>query len=155
MKARQALITGGTSGVGRQLVLAAAQRGYDVTFLGRDRRRGEELQRHLRSAHAHQSSNFVRLDLESLKDVKQFAESYRPQGGELHLLANIAGSLFPEQAESPQAIDRSFVVSCLSALQLTQALIPSMEHVPGARIVNVGASPRVVLHERMDLQRLE
>ena len=155
MKARQALITGGTSGVGRQLVLGAAREGYDVTFLGRDRARGEQLQRALRAAYPSRSSHFVYLDLESLGKVQRFAEAYRTGGGELHLLANIAGSLVAESAEADQTMDRSLVVSCLAALQLTQELLPSMKQVRGARIINVGASPGVVLRARIDLQRLE
>jgi len=155
MKRRKALITGGTSGIGRQLVLAAARQGYDVTFLGRDRGRGEQLQKTLRAAGPSLSINFECLDLESAKHVQRFIEAYREQAGELQLLVNAAGSLVAQQPDLTQAVDRSFVVSCLSALQLSQGLIPNMKQASRARIVNVGATPRVALGSRIDLELLE
>jgi len=151
MKARQALITGGTSGVGKQLVFAAAQRGYDVTFVGRHR--GEELQRQLRITFPTVSTSFACVDLESPTDVKQFAEGYVLNSQRVDLLANVAGALYSSPPEG--AVDRAFVVSCLSTLQLTQTLLPKLKEAPGARIINVGASPRVVLHKSMDLRELE
>lgn len=153
MKARQALITGGTSGVGKQLVFAAAQRGYSVTFLGRDRYRGAELQRQLRKTYPTLSTDFAHIDLESLRDLKEFAEDYVKSNQRIDLLANVAGGLFATRSES--IVDKGFVVSCLAGLLLTQTLLPKMSNVPGARIINVGASPRIVMHERMNLDELE
>jgi NAD(P)-dependent dehydrogenase (short-subunit alcohol dehydrogenase family) len=78
------LITGGTSGIGRATVLELTRMDANVTFVGRDRARGEALCRETDRAH------FVALDLRERAAPERVVASAMRQFGRLDGAANMA-----------------------------------------------------------------
>lgn len=93
LKNRVALITGGTSGIGRTSALLFAQEGASVAITGRDEVRGEEtvaeIVRDGGSAIFIQSD--VRLDAECRRAVEETVRAF----GRLDILFNNAGVYYP------------------------------------------------------------
>src|SRR4029077_5937182 len=72
LSGRRALVTGGTSGIGRATAEALAHEGARVLISGRSEARGAEVVAAIKAAGG--EAEFVRADLESPDDVRGLAE---------------------------------------------------------------------------------
>ncbi len=147
--AKTALVTGGTSGIGRSIVSALAQRGYHVVALGRDKARGAAIEHEARGGPGR--VQFVELDQSDLGAVRDFARTYAERAAPLNLLANVAGMTRPARKVTADGFEESFTVGYLSAVVLCSWLEPLLAKGDNARIINVGAAARTLLDTRLDL----
>lgn len=82
----RALVTGGTSGLGRATALALARGGARVAILGRDTARGEAV-----AGELGRCGLFVRADVTDAGEVQAALERVRAELGGLNVLVNCAG----------------------------------------------------------------
>ena len=94
LSGQRALVTGGTSGIGRATAEALAREGAHVLINGRSEARGAEVVAAIEAAGG--EAEFVRADLESADDVRALAE----RAGEVGILVNNAGVFPAEQRTS-------------------------------------------------------
>ncbi len=130
---KSALVTGGTSGIGRATAEALAREGAYVLISGRSEARGAEVVAPIEAAGG--EAEFVRADLESHDDVRTLAE----RAADVDILVNNAG-VFPGGAthELPEAtFDETFAVNVKAPFLLTAAIAPRMVERGGGTIVNV------------------
>jgi NAD(P)-dependent dehydrogenase (short-subunit alcohol dehydrogenase family) len=83
LQGKRALITGGTSGIGRAIAAAFVHAGARVVIAGRDQARGEAVARELGNA------TFIKADVSSLADVRRLAAAATL--GQVDILVNNAG----------------------------------------------------------------
>src|SRR5215467_3153348 len=88
---REAIVTGGASGIGVETVRALALAGARVVIATRDALRGEAVVADLRKQTQSEKIEFRSLDLASLQSVKRFVADFLALRRELHLLINNAG----------------------------------------------------------------
>jgi len=88
LSGQRALVTGGTSGIGRATAEALAREGARVLISGRNVARGAEVVAAIEAVGG--EAEFVRADLESRNDVHELAE----RASEVDILVNNAG-VFP------------------------------------------------------------
>jgi NAD(P)-dependent dehydrogenase (short-subunit alcohol dehydrogenase family) len=133
-----ALITGSTSGLGREVALRLAAGGAHVIVHGRDAERGAEVVREIEQRGG--SARFYRADFADLANVRAFGESVRRDYERLDLLVNNAGISGPtEHTLSADGYELAFQVNHLSHFLLTAMLLPLLEAGAPARIVNVAS----------------
>ena len=135
------LITGSTSGLGRELARRIAATGAHVIVHGRDADRGEEVVAEITSAGVG-SARFIRADLASLAEVRELAETVLRDYDRLDLLINNAGigSRVPaERSLSADGHELRFAVNYLSHFLLTHLLLERIEASAPARIINVSS----------------
>ena len=141
-KARTALVTGATDGVGRVVARELASQGWRVLVHGRDRGRGEALVREIEQAGG--SATFLAADLASLAEVRRLAEEVRKQTDRLELLINNAGigtaGNAPGRQTSTDGHELRFAVNYLAGFLLTHLLLPVLKASVPARIVNVSSA---------------
>jgi NAD(P)-dependent dehydrogenase (short-subunit alcohol dehydrogenase family) len=128
-----ALVTGGTSGIGRATAEALAREGAHVLISGRSEARGADVVAAIEAAGG--EAEFVRADLESPDDVRALAE----RAADVDILVNNAG-VFPGGAthELPEAtFDETFAVNVKAPFLLTAAIAPRMVERGGGAIINV------------------
>jgi NAD(P)-dependent dehydrogenase (short-subunit alcohol dehydrogenase family) len=133
LSGRRALVTGGTSGIGRATAEALARDGAHVLISGRSEARGAEVVAAIEAAGG--EAEFVRADLESPADVRALAE----RAADVAILVNNAG-VFPggPTHELPEAaFDETFAVNVKAPFLLTAALAPRMVERGGGAIINV------------------
>jgi len=133
LKGQRALVTGGTSGIGRATAEALAREGARVLISGRSETRGAEVIAAIKAAGG--EAEFVRADLESANDVRALAE----RAAEVDVLVNNAG-VFPAGAThelSEAAFDETFAVNVKAPFLLTAAIAPKMVARGGGTIINV------------------
>jgi NAD(P)-dependent dehydrogenase (short-subunit alcohol dehydrogenase family) len=133
LKGQRALVTGGTSGIGRATAEALAREGARVLISGRSETRGAEVIAAIKAAGG--EAEFVRADLESANEVRALAE----RAAEVDILVNNAG-VFPAGAThelSEAAFDETFAVNVKAPFLLTAAIAPKMVARGGGTIINV------------------
>lgn len=131
---RNALITGGSRGLGRALAGALVERGWTVVITGRDRSKLAEAEREL-GAHG----VTVAGDIADPAHRTKLVDAARRING-LDVVVNNASTLgvspLPPLLEYPlDRLELVYRVNTIAPLALLQALRPELR--PGARIVNV------------------
>ena len=86
-----AVITGGGSGLGRELALSCAARGMKLVLGDVDEAGMQETQRLVEEAHPGTESATMRLDVSRLEQVQELAELCKSRFGGAHLIFNNAG----------------------------------------------------------------
>lgn len=88
-----ALITGGTSGIGRATALLFSQEGAKVSITGRNKTKGQEVIREIKEAGG--KAIFIRADVRFSKECRMSVERTLQSFGRLDILFNNAGIYFP------------------------------------------------------------
>ncbi len=133
-----ALITGSTSGLGRELALRIGTMGTHVIVHGRNRERGMAVVGEIEDAGG--SARFYAADLGSLEQVREFGETILSDYDELDLLINNAGIAFAQvRSVSEDGHELHFQVNYLSHFLLTQMFLPRLRESTPSRIINVSS----------------
>lgn len=134
------LVTGSTSGLGREVALAMGERGAHVIVHGRSRDRGLEVAQEINAGAG--SASFYAADFASLAQVRALGEAVLRDYERVDVLVNNAGiwlSGEDERHESQDGIELSFQVNYLAGYFLTEMLLPIIPGSEGSRIVNVAS----------------
>jgi NAD(P)-dependent dehydrogenase (short-subunit alcohol dehydrogenase family) len=132
---RTALVTGSTSGLGREAALALGRLGASVIVHGRNREAGERVVAELDAVGA--DGRFVAADFERPAAVSALAETVAEEVDGLDVLCNNAGGLFQDDGETELGVERTFHINHLSPYQLTAELLPHLS--AGARVVTTAS----------------
>ena len=137
------LITGATSGLGRELAQALAKQGATLLLHGRDPKRGLETVREIKEATGNESIQFYRADLSSLREVVELARQLISGVTRLDVLVNNAGVGFGRDTSkrevSQDGYELRFAVNYLAPYLLTERLVSLLKASAPARIVNVAS----------------
>jgi NAD(P)-dependent dehydrogenase (short-subunit alcohol dehydrogenase family) len=132
-----ALVTGGTSGIGRATAIALAGLGAHVALSGRDEARGAEVTRQIAAAGGR--AVFLAADLGDEAAVRSLAQRATERLGRVDVLVNNAG-IFPfgptEQTTAAE-LDSVFAVNVKAPYFLVAELAPGMAKRGQGAIVNV------------------
>lgn len=128
---KKALVTGATSGIGREVANQLAALGAEVVISGRDAARGAETVAEIEAAGG--KARFVAADLADFEAIAALAE----QAGQVDILVNNAGifDFKPTPEETRGNFEAMFDVNVRAPYFLTAALAPKMAD--GGAIVNV------------------
>ncbi|MDB5775099.1 MAG: family NAD(P)-dependent oxidoreductase [Herbaspirillum sp.] len=135
---RVAVVTGGSKGIGRAIVLALAQRGYDVAILD-PLEAGREVA--AEAIALGRRALYIPLDVASETEVKQAAQDVAAQLGVCRLLVNNAG-IFPRASaiDMPFSLwQRVLTVNLGGAFLCSQAFAPGMLAARDGVIVNIAS----------------
>ena len=134
------LVTGSTSGLGRELALRLGARGDHVIVHGRSEERGAEVVDAINAA-GPGSARFYRADFASFAEVRTFAETLLADYDRMDILINNAGfgSAPDERWVTEDGHEYRFQVNYLSTFLLTHMLMPRLLESTPSRIVNVSS----------------
>ena len=130
------LITGGGSGIGRELALRFNDLGNTVIVAGRRQEALEETIAGRDRMHA------VALDIEDPEEIRAFAKRVVSEHPALNVLINNAGIMRYEdltRARELRDAEETVVTNLLGPIRLTNALIDHLAVQPDAAIVNVSS----------------
>ncbi|MFD7712633.1 SDR family NAD(P)-dependent oxidoreductase [Streptomyces sp. NPDC059786] len=133
---RTAVVTAGTGGIGLETAVGLAARGWDVTVVGRDARRGDAAVARIDAGAGRPAGRFLAADLSSLAETRDLGGKLAAEGA-LHLLVNNVGGMWTRRWESADGIEGSIALNHLSPLVLTETLIEALAAAAPSRIVNV------------------
>ena len=137
LSGRDAIVTGGASGIGVETVRALATAGARVVIATRDASKGEEVAARLRSETGKDAIEFRPLDLASLASVSAFVEQFLALRRPLHLLINNAGIMATPLSYTADGFESQFGTNHVGHFALTVGLLPALKAAGGARIVSL------------------
>jgi NAD(P)-dependent dehydrogenase (short-subunit alcohol dehydrogenase family) len=133
-----ALITGGTSGIGRATANKLAQLGVHVLVVGRNAERGEKTVAEIRAAGG--KADFISSDLRDASSARDVARRALELGnGHVDILVNNAGifPFGPTDKTTEEEFDRVYALNVKAPYFLVAELAPLMARRGAGTIVNV------------------
>ena len=153
------IVTGGTSGLGKEIVAELFALGATVVLASRNEAKSLQVIKEIEAEYPSSKGSMVfetPIDTGSLESVKQFAQWFLSKYRELHILVNNAGIHYVSYSEtvakgakdkykSVDGYDKAFATNYLGHFLLTKLLTPVMlkteqESGKGGRIINVASS---------------
>ena len=137
---RRALITGASSGIGKETALAFAKAGIDVALVGRSLDKLTEVEKQVRKAGV--DARAYVIDLAIIDRVKDQISSLVEDFGFVDILVNNAGMGYTGTLlETPLADWRQVMdLNLTSAFQCIQAVLPSMRDRRRGLIINIASN---------------
>ncbi|MFK8032132.1 MAG: SDR family oxidoreductase [Gammaproteobacteria bacterium] len=137
---KRVLITGGASGIGRQLADELASRGAHISLWDIDAAGLEKAAAELKQFNV--KVHTLQCDLSSKDDIKAGATSMREDDLHVDVLINNAGIVSGGYLLdiSDQQIERTFAVNTLALFWMTREFLPDMIHAGGGHIVTVASA---------------
>src|SRR6202521_2508887 len=133
-----ALVTGGTSGIGRATANKLAQLGVHVVVVGRNEERGEKAVAEIRTAGG--KADFIASDLRDASSAREVARRAVELGnGHVDILINNAG-IFPfglTHETTEETFDKVYALNVKAPYFLVAELAPLMAKTGKGAIVNV------------------
>jgi NAD(P)-dependent dehydrogenase (short-subunit alcohol dehydrogenase family) len=141
---RNALVTGGTDGIGKEVARGLASRGIRVFIAGRDAAKGARAERELRDSTGNMTVEFIPADLGLVSEVDSLADKIAGRCPALHYLVHSAGVVLGRRELNRDGIESNFAINYLARFTLTQRLLPLLETtgIPGraSRIVLISGA---------------
>lgn len=138
------LITGATSGIGKETAIQLAKTGATIVFNARNEERGTAALQDIIAASGNDAISFEVCDLASFASIRAFASTIAKKHQHLDVLINNAGVWEDSRAVSEDGIERTWAVNHLAPFLLTHLLLPLLKQGESARIVTVSSA----LHPR-------
>jgi NAD(P)-dependent dehydrogenase (short-subunit alcohol dehydrogenase family) len=139
MSIKTTVITGATSGIGKETALALAKKDHALYLLVRNIVKGEELKKDITAQTGNTNIHVVKCDLSDLQSVRDAAAELN--NGKLfaiNVLINNAGGMFDKKELTKDGFEMTFATNHLGHFLLTTSIMPLLEK-GHARIINVSS----------------
>ncbi len=134
------MVTGATSGIGRETALELARMGMEVVLPVRNMKKGAALLDEVHALTGNGKAVLFECDLESMASIRDFAAAFLKKYDRLDVLINNAGIWDTKRSVSRDGVERVFAVNHLAPFLLTNLLMDAVKASPGGRIVNVSSN---------------
>jgi NAD(P)-dependent dehydrogenase (short-subunit alcohol dehydrogenase family) len=141
---RTCVITGASSGLGRESARALAATGAHVVMLARNGTALAEAQDWVQENVDRAQTSVIELDLTSLASVRSAAAAIANQYGPVHILMNNAGVMFTPFGRTEDGFEMQLGTNHLGHFELTRLLIPQLVAADGARVVILSSGGHVM-----------
>lgn len=138
LSGKSAVITGATSGLGKETAVALAKMGADVLVVARNSSKAEDLAAEILEETGQQIKTVI-ADLSLIADTLAAAKQIRSEYPVIDILVNNAGALFNDRQLTEEQLEQSFALLLLSPFVLTESLLPCLKAAPQARVINVSS----------------
>ncbi|MFV8166786.1 SDR family NAD(P)-dependent oxidoreductase [Mycobacterium sp. 134] len=136
---RTAIVTGANTGLGLETAKALAAKGAHVVLAVRNLEKGEAAVEWISRSVPNADLGLQRLDLGSLKSVREAADEIRAEHDTIDLLINNAGVMTPPKETTEDGFELQFGTNHLGHFALTGLLLDRLLPVAGSRVVTVSS----------------
>ena len=133
------IITGGNTGIGKEVALDLAKRGGRVIIACRDLTRGATAQKEIVRESGNDSVVLRKLDLASMKSIHEFADQILEEESRIDVLICNAGVMFIPYQLTEDGFEMQFGVNHLGHFLLTNLLLDRIKESAPSRIVVVAS----------------
>ncbi|XP_054152572.1 retinol dehydrogenase 12-like [Oppia nitens] len=144
------VVTGANTGIGKETANQLALRGAKLYIGCRDLAKAEIAVKEMRDQNPKSDVTALKLDLSSLKSVREFAADLANREKRLDILVNNAGVFACPEWKTEDGFEMQFGTNHLGSFLLTLSLTPLLKQSPSARIVNVSSAAHMIGHIDFD-----
>lgn len=138
---RVAVVTGATSGIGKEVARGLAAWGARTVVVGRGEERSARIAHEIAVETKNASVESVGVeDLARTSEVRRLAATLLERYPRLDVLVNNAGAVYVRRDVSAEGIERTFALNVLAPFLLTSLLVPSLVAAAPSRVVNVSSA---------------
>lgn len=142
------LITGATSGIGKETATVLAKMGARVVFTSRDLGKGLLIKEEMIKQSKNNKIDVFQCDLSSFASIKEFCNKFNSKYKRLDVLINNAGVWETKYVPSKDGIENNFATNHLAPFLLTNLLLGILKKSAPSRIINVSSE----LHRKSSMQ---
>ncbi len=146
-KNKTIIITGASSGLGKQASKVLAQKGATVIMAVRNVKKGEVVAKEIRTEFPNSNIIVKSLDLNSLKSIKSFADSFISDYNQLDVLINNAGVMMCPFSKTEDDFEIQMGTNHFGHFALTGHLMPLLLETKESRVVATSS----VAHKQGDI----
>lgn len=141
LKSKNILVTGASSGIGRQCAIDCSKMGAKVVAIGRNKKRLESLMSEMEGENAYYS-----FDLQELDGIKELISNIVSTHGKLDGFIHAAGIEVtnPVKLTKTEDYESLFKVNCLSAFEIVKNLCGIKIFNKGGSVVLIGSISGVI-----------
>jgi NAD(P)-dependent dehydrogenase (short-subunit alcohol dehydrogenase family) len=136
---KTALVTGASTGLGLETARALAQAGARVVLAVRTDEKAEKAKAVIQERVPDAELEHGLIDLTSLGSVRRFADTFRSQHRELHLLVNNAGVMYAPFERTAEGFEMHLGINHIGHFLLTALLAPALIAGAPSRVINLSS----------------
>jgi NAD(P)-dependent dehydrogenase (short-subunit alcohol dehydrogenase family) len=137
---KSCLITGASSGIGKEAAKQLAQSGHHVIMVCRDQRRGQAALEEIKMQAPSSTVDLLIADLSSQSAIRSLADTVCERYSRLDVLINNAGVVLTHRETSVDGFEKTLATNHLGPFLLTNLLLDLMKSSSPSRIVNVSSA---------------
>lgn len=137
---RRCVVTGASSGIGKEIARNLAYFGATVVMACRDRTRGSAALEEIVADSGNDRVSLMIVDLSSLVSIRTFARNLVAGGSPIHLLVNNAACVAHSRRTSVDGIELTWATNVLAYFALTNLLVPTLRRSAPARVLHVAST---------------
>jgi len=147
LEGKVCIVTGSTSGIGKETARALAHQGGKLILVGRNPDKTAATVEEFKREADNPDIEYLLADLSSQNEIRRLAEAFKNRHNRLDVLVNNAGAFFLWRQESVDGIEMTFALNHLGYFLLTNFLLDTIVASAPARIINVssGSHLRAIL----------
>ena len=129
---RVAVVTGASSGIGKETAKALAAQGWRVIGIGRDPRRSAAAEEEIRAASSGGQVDMIQADLALMADAARAARDVAARTDRIDVLVNNAGGMAKCKVITSEGYEENFAGNHLGPFLLTTRLLPLLRRAAAA-----------------------
>lgn len=149
MNRKVVVITGATSGIGLEMARKLAHSQCHVVMACRNMEKAVEVRDKIINPNGDYGVDILRIDMASLRSIRQFVEAFNCKYEKLDVLINNAGVFCDTLQWTSDGFEMTMGVNYLGPFLLTRLLSPILTRDSGARIINI--TSRAAFHGKLSL----
>ena len=138
-KIRQLVITGATSGIGKQTTIEFAKKGWDICLVSRSELKLKSFANQLAMDYPSIRIQYLPLDLSSIEAVKSAESWFDTHLDHVDLLINNAGAIFGDLSYTTEGLEKTFALNHMGYFTITHILLKVLMRGSDPQIINVAS----------------
>ena len=149
------LITGGTSGIGKETALGLARMNATLVIVGRDKEKTIRVVDEIKTTTGNDKVDHCLCDMASLAEVHKLASDFLSDHSRLDVLFNNAGAINGKRYLSQDEYELTFAVNHLAHFLLTDLILDALKRSSPSRIITTSSAAANIGHMHFDDLMLE
>jgi NAD(P)-dependent dehydrogenase (short-subunit alcohol dehydrogenase family) len=140
MNGKRVVVTGPTSGIGKEIASRLAAEGAELILACRDVKRGEQTAEEIAQQAGVAEPAVIPIDTSIPASIREFAREIERRYDHLDVLVNNAGILSPLRKTTADGVELTLATNVIGYYLLTQELVGILRAGAPARVVNVAST---------------